>query len=346
MQAVSETHPALFAWVQEHCGLELTQPPQRLSGGNANVTERLCHRDGAIILRRPPDAAISESAASGIRREFAMLSALASHAPVPTPLAFCDDTSVIGQAFALVECIDGVAITQTLPAAYTEAPQCLQHIGEQLIDGLASVHRVNWESVGIRRPRNDPQTYLATQIQRWRDRRHAVGVRTLPQVEPLAVWLAKHMPTQQPVAVLHGDFHLDNTLFDTAKPKLAAIIDWELATVGNPLSDLGLCLAFWGPRAIEPPGFAFVQAVTRPDPGTSREQLAARWSEQTGIDSSALDYYRVFALWRLACIVEDAFVLYSQGKVDSSYARGLSYDVPAMLREAATIAGLSNADHA
>jgi aminoglycoside phosphotransferase (APT) family kinase protein len=346
VQAVTETHPALCAWVQEHCGLELTQAPQRLSGGNANVTERLVHREGAIILRRPPDAAISESAASGIRREFAMLSALAGHAPVPKPIGFCDDTAIIGQAFALVECVDGVAITQTLPAAYAESSQSLQRMGEQLIDGLASVHKVDWEAVGIRRPRNDPQTYLATQIQRWHDRRQEVGVRALPAVAPLAAWLVKHMPAQQPVAVLHGDFHLDNTLFDTAQPQLAAIIDWELATVGNPLSDVGLCLAFWGPRAVEPPGFAFVQGVTRPDPGISREQLAARWSEQTGIDSSALDYYRVFALWRLACIVEDAFVLYSQGKVDSSYARGLAYDVPAMLHEAATIAGLSQADHA
>jgi aminoglycoside phosphotransferase (APT) family kinase protein len=140
---------------------------------------------------------------------------------------------------------------------------------------------------------------------------------------------------------MHGDFHLDNTLFRRDAPTLAAIIDWELSTVGDPLSDLGLMLAFWGPRQVDPPGFSFVQAVTRGAPGlVTREALAARWSRITGIDVDDLDYYLVFALWRLASIVEGAYVLYRKGLVTDDYSRNLEHDVPALLLESALRAGL------
>jgi aminoglycoside phosphotransferase (APT) family kinase protein len=107
-----------------------------------------------------------------------------------------------------------------------------------------------------------------------------------------------------------------------------------MATIGDPLTDLGLFLMFWGPRQVEPPGFQHVQAVTRTAGVISRRELAERWAKQTGIDISQLNFYLGFAFWRLAAIVEGAYVLYTQGKVDTPYARGLEYDVPALLAEA------------
>ncbi|HAN27876.1 MAG TPA: phosphotransferase family protein, partial [Haliea salexigens] len=163
-------------------------------------------------------------------------------------------------------------------------------------------------------------------------------VRDLPLLDELAVWLLNNIPESGPVGLIHGDYHLDNTLSHPDRPGLAAVIDWELATIGDPLADLGLFLMFWGPRELDPPGFRHIQAVSRCENVLSRRVLAERWGAATGFPLANLDFYLCFAFWRLAAIVEGAYSLYCQGKVDSDYARGLEYDVPALLEEAAAAA--------
>lgn len=164
--------------------------------------------------------------------------------------------------------------------------------------------------------------------------RQSASARELPELESLADWLLANIPANAPVGVVHGDFHLDNALCSAQQPELLAVIDWEMATIGDPLTDLGLFLMFWGPRKMDPPGFQHVQAVTRTAGIISRRELAARWAQKTGIDISDLNFYLCFAFWRLAAIVEGAYKLYLDGKVDTPYARGLEYDVPALLAEA------------
>jgi aminoglycoside phosphotransferase (APT) family kinase protein len=235
--------------------------------------------------------------------------------------------------------VDGAAITFTLPEAYPDEPATLERIGHELVDALAEVHRLDWRALGLRAPPPGPD-YVSREIARWREVRAGTAVRDLPLVERLATWLDEHRPAGSHEALVHGDYHLDNTLFDRREPRLAAIIDWELSTVGDPLADLALMLMFWGPRTVDPPGFAFVQAVTRRPGVVAREALAARWSRATGLDVSDLDFYLAFAFWRLASIVEGAYVLHAQGRVDSEYSRKLEYDVPALLDEAARVAGI------
>jgi aminoglycoside phosphotransferase (APT) family kinase protein len=330
----------LAAWLADHVGLDDAVPGRRLGGGNSNVTQLITHRGGQAVLRRPPDNAISASAANGVRREHRMLQALAGHARVPRPLGFCDDASIIGQPFLVVEFVDGVAITAELPGAYARDAATLDRIGEELVDGIATVHSLDWRVLGLEGPA-DPAAYVRKQVERWLKVRSEDAVRELPLVEEIGRWLLARLPAAPRAAVMHGDFHLDNTLFRRDAPALAAIIDWELATIGDPLSDLGLLLAFWGPRQVDPPGFSFVQAVTRGVPGlVTREALAARWSRATGIDAGGLDYYLVFAFWRLASIVEGAYVLYRRGLVADAYSRNLEHDVPALLLESALRAGL------
>ncbi len=140
------------------------------------------------------------------------------------------------------------------------------------------------------------------------------------------------------MGVTHGDYHLDNTLCHRERPELLAVIDWEMATIGDPLTDLGLLLMFWGPRAVSPPGFAHVQAVSRRDGVLGRRELARAWADSSGMEPVNLEFYLCFAFWRLAAIVEGAYGLYLAGKVDTDYARGLERDVPALLQEAALAA--------
>jgi aminoglycoside phosphotransferase (APT) family kinase protein len=267
-----------------------------------------------------------------------MLAALEGHARVPRALGFCEDASVLGQPFAVVEFVAGTSITTALPAAYSGDAGTLRSLGHELIDGIATVHALDWRALPLDPPR-DADGFLQRQIERWLKARAAEGVRELPLLEQVGRWLLDERPAAAPARVVHGDYHLDNTLFRPERPALAAIIDWELATIGDPLTDLGLLLMFWGPRPIDPPAFLAIQQVTRVPGAPSRRELAERWSRATGIGIERLDYYLCFAFWRLAAIVEGAYVLYRKGLVDDAYARGLEHDVPRLLHEAAIAAG-------
>lgn len=323
----------LSAWIADNAGIESVQVARELSGGNANLTLLLESASGPLVLRTPPENAISPKAHRGIEREAKVMRALQGHVRVPQVVAWCDDPDVIGRPFLLVSHVDGVSITDTLPGAYPDSIDSINRLGEELVDELAAIHRVPWREAGLEDFGN-PTEFLVRQIRRWREVRANAQVRELPLVESLGQWLEENLPPEAEPTVVHGDYHLDNTLCRTDGPELAAVIDWELSTIGDPMTDLGLLLMFWGPRSEDPPGFAHVQAVTRREGVLSRRELAERWAAATGRNLQHLDYYLCFAFWRLASIVEGAYQLYVEGKVDSDYARGLEYDVPALLKEA------------
>lgn len=305
---------------------------RELSGGNSNLTLLVDTNQGKLVLRTPPADTISPTAHRGVEREARVMSALRGHAPVPEVLGWCGDSEVIGRQFALIEYIDGVSITAQLPDSY-DGVSAVNELGGQLADALAAIAIAPWQKLDLAGFGN-PENFLRRQIERWLTLRSKSAVRELPQLAVLGQWLLDNVPASAPVGVVHGDYHLDNTLCSTARPELLAVIDWEMATIGDPLTDLGLFLMFWGPRAVDPPGFAHVQAVTRRAGVTSRRELAARWSNATGIALDNLDYYMCYAFWRLAAIVEGAYELYVAGTVDTPYAKGLEYDVPALLEEA------------
>jgi aminoglycoside phosphotransferase (APT) family kinase protein len=322
----------LPAWIENELGQSGARLVQELSGGNSNVTCLIETDQGRLVMRTPPGDTISPKAHKGVEREAIVMGALRDYVAVPQVLAWCDDTDVIGRPFALVEHIDGVSITDELPGNY-DGVAAVNRLGEQLIDQLAAIAQAPWQALGLGEI-GRPDDFLRRQVERWLAVRESSPVRDLPAIDALGQWLLEHLPANGPVGVTHGDFHLDNTLCHRGRPELLAVIDWEMATIGDPLTDLGLFLMFWGPRGVEPPGFAHVQAVTRREGISSRRQLATRWSDATGIPVDNLNYYLCFAFWRLAAIVEGAYGLYLQGKVDTPYARGLEYDVPALLREA------------
>jgi len=338
MTALSAHSAKLADWIAANTGVGGAVVERELSGGNANLTVMLQSDTGALVLRTPPENTISPTAHRGIEREARVMKALQGHVKVPQVLAWCGDSDVIGRPFLLVSHVDGVSITDTLPAAYGDAGSCVDALGAGLIDELAAIHRAPWRESGLEGLGN-PDGFLHRQISRWRQTRAETAVRDLPLLERLGDWLLQNIPAQSPVSLVHGDYHLDNTLSRRDRPELAAVIDWELATIGDPLTDLGLLLMFWGPRKIAAPGFAHIQAVSRGAGALSRASMAQRWAGLTGHSIDALPYYLCFAFWRLAAIVEGAYVLYRQGTVDSAYARGLEHDVPALLREAELAAG-------
>ncbi len=320
------------AWCESELNLRDAYVVKELSGGNSNLTQLISTDQGPLVLRTPPANTISPKAHRGVERESIVMAALSGHASVPKVVAWCGDATIIGRPFMLVEHIDGVSITDSLPSTYSSVA-AVNSLGEQLTDALASIATAPWQELGLDSFGN-PENFLSRQINRWLDVRRSASARELPEIETLAKWLLDNLPKNAPVGVVHGDYHLDNALCSADKPELMAVIDWEMATIGDPLTDLGLFLMFWGPRNIDPPGFRHVQAVSRVEGVLSRRVLADRWAAKTGIDISSLNFYLCFAFWRLAAIVEGAYKLYVDGKVDTPYARGLEYDVPALLAEA------------
>ena len=323
----------LAAWIAAEAGMPGARVVRALSGGNANLTLLLETDSGPLVLRTPPENAISATSHRGIEREATVLRAIQGHVKAPQVMGWCDDPEVIGRPFLLVSHVNGIAITDTLPAAYPDTAASVNRLGEDLVDELAAIHRAPWRDIGLEKFGN-PENFLRRQITRWQSVRAEAPVRELPLLQELADWLLQNLPADGPVGLVHGDYHLDNTLSYPDRPGLAAVIDWELATIGDPLADLGLFLMFWGPRDLDPPGFRHIQAVSRRSGIISRRALAERWGNATGYSLGNLDFYLCFAFWRLAAIVEGAYALYRQGKVDSAYARGLEYDVPALLAEA------------
>jgi aminoglycoside phosphotransferase (APT) family kinase protein len=334
------TNERLQVWLDEALPGEELLAMHRLSGGNSNETYLLETSAGRRVLRRPPAATISPSAHS-MEREARILGALArTEVPAPRPLGLCTDRDVLGAPFIVMEFVDGVSLLDRLPEAYPAGASSVRAVGEALVDALAALHSAPWRELGLG-DFGKPDGFLERQVSRWRGQYQQYSVREIPAFDRVADWLEASIPPTVEPGILHGDFHLDNCLVSFTPPaRVLAIVDWEMATIGDPLLDLGLALAFWGNERPERPGFPQVQAVSRVAGAPSREELARRYAEQSGRSVEHLPYYLALAFWKLAAIVEGAYAQYLAGKQDTEYARSLAHDVPALLDEAAGFADL------
>lgn len=315
---------------------------RRLPGGNSNETYELTSPQGHWVLRRPPGALIADKA-HDMSREYRVLQALAgTGVPAPRPAGLCADRDVAARPFLVMEHVQGSPLTTRLPPDWPAGSAVVGEVGAAATDALAALHSLDYRAAGLE-GFGRPEGFLARQVDRWRRQYESYAVRDLELFEPVARWLEHNRPPDTEPALLHGDFHADNCLF-TAQPRvrLSAIIDWEMATVGDPLLDLGLFLAFWGnERAATPPAMPAVQGFSRVPGVTSRDDLAARYATATGRSVSDLRWYMTLASWKLAAIVEGAYAQVVSGTSTSAYARGLGADVPALLAEAACFAGLA-----
>jgi aminoglycoside phosphotransferase (APT) family kinase protein len=214
-------------------------------------------------------------------------------------------------------------------------------IGHAAVDALARLHSAPWRDIGLA-DFGRPEGFLDRQVKRWAGQLENYRTRELPWFDELAAWLAANRPPDGEPGILHGDFHLDNTLMSRSAPiAVEAIIDWEMATIGDPLLDLGLLLAFWGPDRPSDPAMPRVQGVSRVDGAPTRAELASAYEEKSGRSVEHVHWYMALAFWKLAAIVEGAYAQFVDGRLDSRYAQELEHDVPALLREAAGFAGLT-----
>ena len=325
---------AVCRWLEEQLNWSEVQFLGPLSGGNSNLTWHFSSAEQACVVRTTPNEAISPNSARGIERESKVLKLVEGAVKAPKLIAWCDDLQVMGRPFLVQEWIDGRSVTATLPNSDWDLVGAANALGEDMMRQLADVHSIVWPHEALS-TLGRPDDFLNRQLERWLAVRKEHAVRELPLLFELGTWLQDNMPVTERPALIHGDYHLDNTLVSVETPEIKAIIDWELATVGDPAMDVALALLFWGEKRVsETPAFSHLQAISRVSGVVDRRHLAAVWSEETGRSIDSMGYYITLAAWRLAAIVEGAYGLYAQGKLDTPYAAGLEHDVPALLAEA------------
>ena len=280
-----------------------------ITGGHSNLTYRVTDQRGRRwVLRRPPlDHVLS--GAHDMVREHRLLSSLADSAvPVPHVVGLCTDPEIIGADFYVTDFVDGHVLRDQNSAAVVPVEK-RGHLGEQLVGALAAVHSVDLESTGLS-DLGKREAYVARQLRTWLRQFNAMTARELPLIERVHDVLANDIPEQREATLIHGDFRLDNCLVSD-EGEVAAVLDWEISTLGDPLADLGILLAYWSEPLDEflPLG----DAATIADGFPSRTDLVASYQIQTGRDTSEIEFFFAFASWRLACILEGVHARYLGG---------------------------------
>jgi len=302
---------ALTKWLDsEHPGLRAGPVSGELiAGGKSNLTYRIT--DGASVwaLRRPPLAHVLPSA-HDMGREFRVISALGgTDVPVARAIALCPDPEVLGAPFYLMSFVAGVVFDQAERLAAL-SPELATRACEELVDTLLELHSIDPASVGLA-DFGRPDGYLARQVKRWHAQWRASETSPRPELDELVERLTATMPAQGAPAIVHGDYRLTNVIYRTDVSGIAAVVDWEMATLGDPLADVGL-LAVYHRLAAVSDG---VMPAMSPDNGfLSAEQMAARYADGAGRDLSQLDWYIAFGYYKLAVISEGIHYRYLQGK--------------------------------
>ncbi|WP_322796580.1 phosphotransferase family protein [Tepidiforma sp.] len=304
---------------------------QKHVAGFSNETFYVSRGEQQWVLRRPPRGPLLPTA-HDVVREYRYLSALWGRARVPRPVAVCEDTSVIGAPFYLMERLDGVVIRGEVPAAY-DTPEGRRKLAEELVDGLVELHAVDWQAAGLT---GKGETYLSRQIERWAKQWELTRPRTreLPGLDSVTDWLRARLPAEADVSVVHGDYKLDNTIFAKDAPRLLGILDWEMATIGDPLADLGWLLSTWGDPG-DPPGTRRFQeeraVLTAADGFPSREEMAALYEARSGRSMKHFAFYSVLAVYKMAVILEGLYMHYLEKTASNPGAADFEWYVPVLI---------------
>lgn len=288
---------------------------ERVTSGQSNEIFRIERGGGRWLLRRPPRV-VNVAGAHDMEREFRVASALeGSDVPHARPLLFCGDPDVIGAPFAIIEWIDGVRLYDGLPEEF-DGPGARRRIAEELFDALAALHEVDWERAGLG-DLGKPATFTQRQVSRWMKQLARYQTRELPDLHTAAEWLEDHVPEMQRAALIHGDYGLHNVLFAPQVPvELRAVVDWETATIGDPLMDLGYLLSLW--LEGDEPKRWWAAALPYDVSGfPTRSELSARYAARTGLDLRDIRWYRATAQLKVACILEGLYARYRSGASDN-----------------------------
>jgi aminoglycoside phosphotransferase (APT) family kinase protein len=333
--------PRLASWLAAR-GLAAGELPagelpavELIAGGRSNLTYRLDVGGSRLVLRRPPLGHVLPTA-HDMAREYRVLTALhGTDIPVPAPLALCQDAGVIGAPFYLMEYVDGRVLRSRADGAELTPGQAAE-LSELLVRTLAGIHGVDVTAVGLD-GFGRPEGYLTRQLARWQRQWELSATGDMPGYDRLVARLAEGLPDGGDHALLHGDFRLDNMLISLgARPGVAAVVDWEMSTLGDPLADLGLTLVYWADLGDpDDPDWPDIGVSATAVPGfLSRAGLAQRYAELTGRDLSRIGYYMAFGCFKLAVVLEGIHARFLQRKTVGEGFEREGPAVPALIERA------------
>jgi len=336
---------AVDRWIRQRLP-ELSGAPEvrQFSGGASNWTYLLRYDGADLVLRRPP-AGTKAKSAHDMGREYRILSALAPVYPkAPRPLASCEDASVLGAPFYLMERVRGVILRGgTAADALTTAER--RAVSEALVDALAELHALDHRRPGLA-ALGHGEGYVERQVKGWTARYQAARTGEVAAMERVAPWLAAHLPPAGDLALIHNDFKHDNVVLDPERlERVVAVLDWEMATIGDPLMDLGTTLAYWvdpdDPPALRAAGFVDVTS----QPGSlRRREVAERYARATGRDLSRLPFYYAFGLFKVAVIAQQIYARFREGHTRDPRFAHLDGAVAACAAAAARVAETGRID--
>jgi aminoglycoside phosphotransferase (APT) family kinase protein len=300
---------------------DLTAVP--FTEGHSNVTFGL---STGVVLRRPPRGPLPPSA-HDVLREARLLSAL-EPADVRTPrvLAVGEDPAVIGAPFYVMEQMHGTVITDTIPDAL-DTPEQRERIADELIDALVELHSADWQSLGLD-GFGKPTGYLERQLRRFNGLWEHNKTREIPEFEEVSTWLAANMPESAQATIVHGDYRLGNTMVASDAPaRLIAIFDWEMATIGDPLADIGYMMLHWRQADDADDSRFNLQSVTVRDGFPSRQEMVSRYEQRSGRSMRALDWYVALAMWKAVAFMEGNYKRAVSGSTDDPYLKSFGAGV-------------------
>jgi aminoglycoside phosphotransferase (APT) family kinase protein len=303
----------LRPYFAEHVALAGDKPlsAELIAGGRSNLTYAISNGSGTWVLRRPPLGHVLPTAHDMVR-EYKVLTALAgTGVPVPRTYALCEDLEVNDAPFYVMEKVDGVIYRDGVALSQLDAKDA-RRVSEELVDVLAQIHTVDYEKVGLG-GFGHPDGFLERQVRRWGQQWERSKTRELPEVDEVARRLNAARPDSGPPTIVHGDYRLDNTMMSsTDLGKIVAVLDWEMSTLGDPLADVGLFLLYWGNAGAQI--IATGSAIDEKAGFLSDDEIVARYAEKSGRVVDALDWYVVFASYKLAIIVEGIHARFKMGK--------------------------------
>jgi aminoglycoside phosphotransferase (APT) family kinase protein len=328
--------------VQPTAAIEITQFP----GGHSNLTYSIRYGEREFVLRRPPVGPVAPTA-HNMPREYKLLSVINPHFPLaPKPVLLCEDTSVIGVPFYLMERRHGLIIRFKVPKEVDEDLMLRRRLSQSVIDTLVALHAVDIKSTGIEQI-GRPVGFVVRQVSGWADRWQRAKTAELDEMDQVIAWLNDRIPadSDREATIVHNDFKLDNIMLDPAAPsRVVAVLDWEMCTVGDPLVDLGLFLSYWTMKGTSgrTDRNSSLRAVTNGPGWMTRAEIIERYEVATGRDLGGIVFYETFARFKVAVVIQQIYFRYVQGQTRDERFRNFDSLVRELAQEALTLAEQSN----
>ena len=303
----------LAAYLQQHLpDLSGDVVVKQFPSGHSNLTFLLQIGEQEFVLRRPPFGANIKTA-HDMGREYKILSHLHPvYGKVPRPLLYCGDESVLGAPFYVMERVRGIILRAKPPQELALTPEVMRDLSLAFVDNLAAIHAVDYVAAGLD-DLGKPHGYVARQARGWTERYVNAKTDDIPDIERVAAWLAEHLPPESGATLIHNDYKYDNLVLDPQDLHIRAVLDWEMATIGDPLMDLGTSLGYWVEANDSEELRALAFGLTMLPGNLSRGEIVQRYAQTSRRDVSHIQFYYVYALFKIAVIVQQIYNRYKQG---------------------------------